>query len=48
MASEESAGACTFIYLLLNGVFFLFVAIYCDVWTDEASDNSTYPTGFMN
>jgi hypothetical protein len=41
-------GTCLYIYLILNGVFFLIVAIYCDKWTKEANNNLIYPTSLIN
>ena len=46
--SDNKGSLGLYIYLVLNAIFFLFVAIYCQDWTSNASDNSTYPTGFMN
>jgi len=37
-----------YVYLLINSWLFVTVAIFFKTWTDSASDNSTYPTGFMN
>jgi hypothetical protein len=44
----DSDKLCGYVYLVLNAIFFLFVAIYCDIWTSSAGNESTYPTGFMN
>jgi hypothetical protein len=46
--SSDSKYICAYIYILLNGIFFLFASIYCDIWTKDSSNNSAYPTGFMN